>query len=43
VRRLGGGIETELVGEPPAGRVDEIEDRQQVAVGALQDADLLLA
>ena len=37
------GEEAHLLGEPPARRVDEVEDREQVAVGPLEDADLLLA
>ena len=37
------GEETELVGEPAARGVDEVDHREQVTVGAFQDADLLLA
>ena len=37
------GKKPDLVAEPAAGGVDEVEDRQQVAVGPLEDADLLLA
>ena len=38
-----GGEEPHLVGEAAAGGVDEVHDRQEVAVGPLEDADLLLA
>ena len=42
-RAAAAGEEAHLVGEPPARGVDEVDHRQQVAVRALQDPDLLLA
>ena len=42
-RAAAAGEEAHLVGEPPARRVDEVDHGEQVAVGPLQDPDLLLA